>query len=178
MTITEKTAYLKGLMEGLNIDKNDNTGKLISAIVETLDEMALSIDDIDSHLDEIDAEIEEIEDVVEDLEDAIDDLDEDLDGVCDVLDDLCEDDDEWDDECCCGKKGHCHCHDDDDELEDYGWDGEEDFYELQCPTCGEQIVIDEVQLGGGEMKCPACGEDLEFDLSSLCEEDEDQEDEE
>ena len=37
MTITEKTAYLKGLMEGLNIDKNDNMGKLVSAIVDTLD---------------------------------------------------------------------------------------------------------------------------------------------
>lgn len=32
MTITEKTAYLKGLMEGLNIDKNDNMGKLVSGL--------------------------------------------------------------------------------------------------------------------------------------------------
>lgn len=155
MTITEKTAYLKGLMEGLEIDKNDKLGKLVSTIVDTLDEMALAIDDVDAHLDEVDAEIEDIEDTIIDLEDAIDDIDDDVDDICDALDELYEDDD------------------DDD---DFDWDDEE-LYELECPTCGEHIVIDEVQLGGGEMKCPACGEDLEFDLSSLVEDEEEQDEE-
>ncbi len=150
MTITEKTAYLKGLMEGLKIGKEDDMGKLVSAIVETLDEMALAIDDIDAHMDEVDAEIEDIEDTIEDIEDAIDDIDDDIDDICDAIDEIYDDDDEDDD--------------------DYDWDDDE-LYELECPTCGEHIVIDEVQLGGGEMKCPACGEDLEFDLSSLVEDD-------
>ena len=33
MTITEKTAYLKGLLEGMNIDQTTNEGKLLAAII-------------------------------------------------------------------------------------------------------------------------------------------------
>ena len=60
----------------------------------------------------------------------------------------------------------------------WDWDQDEDFYELTCPTCGEHIVIDEVQLGNGEMKCPACGEDLEFDFTALAEQAEKEDEEE
>ena len=95
MTITEKTAYLKGLMEGLKINTEEDTGKLLSVIVDTLDEVALAIDDIDTHLDEIDAEIEDIEEVVEDLEDAVEGHDEELEFD---LSGLCEDEDENQDE--------------------------------------------------------------------------------
>ena len=64
MNITEKTAYLKGLMAGLNIDESKPEGKLLSAIVETLDEMA--------------NEIADLGDVAEYLEDYIDEVDHDL----------------------------------------------------------------------------------------------------
>ena len=40
MNIHEKTAYLKGLLEGLDIDTLDDTGKMLTAIVETLGEMS------------------------------------------------------------------------------------------------------------------------------------------
>ena len=36
MTISEKAAYLKGLMEGLNLDTDEAEGKLIAAIVELM----------------------------------------------------------------------------------------------------------------------------------------------
>ena len=64
MNITEKTAYLKGLMAGLNIDESKPEGKLLTAIVETLDEMA--------------NEIADLGDVAEYLEDYIDEVDHDL----------------------------------------------------------------------------------------------------
>ena len=57
----------------------------------------------------------------------------------------------------------------DEELED------EDLYQLVCPTCEEEIIIDEDVLAKGSMKCPACGEDLEFDLTELVDEVEDEE---
>ena len=38
-----------------------------------------------------------------------------------------------------------------------------------CPTCGEEIVVDEDVLAKGGMKCPACGEELDFDLSQVLE---------
>ena len=36
MTISEKAAYLKGLMDGLEMDKEKPEGKMIASIVELL----------------------------------------------------------------------------------------------------------------------------------------------
>ena len=40
MTISEKSAYLKGLMEGMNLNTESNEGKMIAAIVDLLGDMA------------------------------------------------------------------------------------------------------------------------------------------
>ena len=137
MTITEKTAYLKGLLEGMEIDQSTKEGKLLAAIVETLDDIALSVADLD---DEVGA----INDEMDMLEEAVDAMDEALDDVEDALDAI-----------------------------------DEDLYQLTCPTCEEEIIVDEDVLAKGSMKCPACGEDLEFDLSEVVDEldDEDKADE-
>ena len=37
MTLTEKTAYLKGLMDGMNLNKEENTGKLLAECVQGFD---------------------------------------------------------------------------------------------------------------------------------------------
>ena len=36
MTLSEKSAYLKGLMEGLKLNTESNEGKMIAAIVDLL----------------------------------------------------------------------------------------------------------------------------------------------
>lgn len=55
--------------------------------------------------------------------------------------------------------------DDDDEDDDWMDDDDEgEIYEAVCPSCGEQVYIDEEMLDEGEMICPGCGEKLEFDL--------------
>lgn len=55
--------------------------------------------------------------------------------------------------------------DDDDEDDDWADDDDEgEIYEAVCPSCGEQVYIDEEMLDEGEMICPGCGEKLEFDL--------------
>ncbi len=46
MGISEKIAYLKGLMEGMKIDEQSNEGKLFAAIVDVLDEVALEVEDL------------------------------------------------------------------------------------------------------------------------------------
>ena len=38
------------------------------------------------------------------------------------------------------------------------------FYSVVCPTCGEEIYLDESLLDKGGIQCPACGEELEFDF--------------
>ena len=58
---------------------------------------------------------------------------------------------------------------DDDALEIS--DEENDYYQVICPTCGEIIYLDDMQLAEGSIICHACGEELEFDKSSLDSED-------
>jgi len=52
----------------------------------------------------------------------------------------------------------------DDEEEDDGFsfgedeDGlDEDFFEIPCPTCGADLVVDDETLAAGVVDCPACG---------------------
>ena len=84
MEITEKVAYLKGLAEGLALDtEKSKEGKLISAIIDILDDIAL--------------EMEDIKDEQAELSDGLDAVSEDLEDVEDIIYD--DDDDEYDDEC-------------------------------------------------------------------------------
>jgi acetate kinase len=47
MTLTEKVAYIRGLMEGMEVDKDSKEMKIISAVVDLLDDMALSVCDLE-----------------------------------------------------------------------------------------------------------------------------------
>ena len=134
MTLSERTAYLKGLMEGMKIDTETNEGKLFKAIIETLDDMALTVSDV--------------EDVVDAVCDELDTIEEDLDTIEEYL----LDEEDYDDE--------DEYYDEDDEY-DFG---DETIYEVKCPTCGSIINLDEDMLEAGSVDCPDCGEELEFDL--------------
>ena len=83
MGISEKIAYLKGLMEGMNVDTESNEGKLFAAVVDVLDEIAL--------------EVEDLTDEVMELGDGLDVISDDLSDVEDIVYDD-EDDDDKDDE--------------------------------------------------------------------------------
>ena len=152
MTINEKAAYLKGLMDGLNLDTEKAEGKMIASIVELLGDVTKRLADVEETPIAISDELDEIEEDLDAIEDYI--LDED-------------EDDDWDDD-----------DDDDDDDEDEDWDdegfdfGDEDsiIYEVEC-ACGERIQFDEETLEKGSMICPNCGETLEFSL----EDDEDEE---
>ena len=47
----------------------------------------------------------------------------------------------------------------DDEDEDGGGfdDLDEDFFEIPCPSCGEDLTVDDEALAAGVVDCPACG---------------------
>ena len=152
MTISEKSAYLKGLMDGLKLDTEKDEGKMIAAIVDLLGDMAKRITDIEETTIAISDELDEIE---EDL-DAIEDY------ILDEEDEDYEDDDYED-----------YDNEDEDDFGDEGFDyGDEDstIYEVKC-ACGNVITFDEETLEEGSMICPNCGETLEFSW-------EDEEDEE
>ena len=77
MTVTEKVAYLKGLAQGLGLDADNKQDKLIAAIIDVLDDMALSVADLEAGLDELG---EQVDDIDEDLAAVEEDLYEDEDG--------------------------------------------------------------------------------------------------
>ena len=128
MTIAEKVSYIKGLAEGMKLDTETSEGRILSAIIDVLGEIAINIEDIDSDLADLTDVVNDVEDSLIDLEDTVYDEDSDYNG----------------------------------EVDD-----EEDIYEITCPDCGETITTDFDVIADGGIKCPNCGAELEFDLSSL-----------
>ena len=144
MTISEKSAYIKGLMDGLNLDTEKAEGKLISALVELMGDVTKKLTDVEETTIAISDELDEIEEDLDAIEDYILEEDEDEEDY--------EDDD--------------YGFDDEEDYEDEGFDfGDEDsiIYEVKC-ACGEIINFDEDTLEEGSMECPNCGELLEFSL--------------
>ena len=145
MTISEKAAYLKGLMDGLELDQEKAEGKMIAAIVELLGDVTKRVADIEETTIAISDELDEIEEDLDAIEDYI--LDEEDEDYDDYEDDF---DDEYDE----------------DDFEDEGFDfGDEEstIYEVKC-ACGNIIDFDEETLEEGSIECPECGELLEFSL--------------
>ncbi len=152
MTISEKSAYLKGLMDGLKLDTETNEGKMIAAIVDLLGDMSKRMVDI--------------EDTTIAISDELDEIEEDLDAIEDFIMDEDDEEDDWDDE---GDDYYDPEEDKDEDAEDEeepeeGFDfGDEDstIYEVEC-ACGNVIDFDEEVLESGNIVCPNCGETLEF----------------
>ena len=123
MGISEKVAYLKGLMEGLKIDEASNEGKMFAAIIDVLDEIAL--------------EIEDLTDEVMELGDGLDVVSDDLGDVEDIVYDDEDDYDEDDEEEECYATTCPECEEeiffDETVLEDGN---------LVCPNCGAKLEFD------------------------------------
>ena len=150
MTISEKSAYLKGLMDGMKLSTETDEGKMIAALVDLVGDMTRRITDIEEttiaisdELDEIEEDLDAIEDYILDDEDEWDEEDDE-----EEYDEEYDEDEEWDE---------------DEEAEEgfeYG-DPETTIYEVTC-ACGEVVVFDEDTLEEGSIVCPNCGETLEF----------------
>ncbi|MBQ6878502.1 MAG: hypothetical protein IJO22_08925 [Oscillospiraceae bacterium] len=129
MTIAEKVAHLKGLMEGLNCDD-----KVLNAIVDILEDLAYDVEDVQDALAEVGEQVELIDEDLEALENdyyEFDDDDCDCDCCCDDDDcDCCDDEDLYEVECpACGEViciDGC--------IVDEG--------EMDCPNCGEHLEFD------------------------------------
>ncbi|MCI8809882.1 MAG: hypothetical protein HFF84_07085 [Oscillibacter sp.] len=127
MEITEKVAYLKGLAEGMELDTAKKEGKLLSAVIDVLEDIAL--------------ELEELKEAQEELGDGLDAVSDDLEDVEELLYDEDDEDDDLyedgiDDESCYATT--CpSCEEtiyfDDTVLEDG---------EVICPNCGEKLEFD------------------------------------
>lgn len=146
MSLTEKTAYLKGLYDGLGLSGEESReARMLGAIVDVLQEMA-------EHVEENEDSIAVLDDQVCDLTEAMDDDDFDFD----------EDDDEEEYE-------RLYALEDKDEDEEDEEDEEEVELELPveiaCPACGEQLSIGAEELEAGKVTCPGCGKELEIEIN-------------
>lgn len=124
MEITEKVAYLKGLAEGLALDtEKSKEGKLIAAIIDVLDDMAL--------------EMADMQDEQCDLEDGLDAVSEDLANVESLVYEELDDEDEDDEDEDCYETTCPNCEEAiyfDDSILEEG--------EIICPNCGEKLEFD------------------------------------
>ena len=143
MTLSEKAAYIQGLADGVELDETTKEGKLIAALLDIVGEMADAIADLEETTDTLNDYIEEIDEDLGALEEFVYD---ESDCDCD-----CDCDDDWDDYEC---DGDC------DDCDDACALADEDYFEVECPSCGETICFDG-SIDPEELACPACGEKFE-----------------
>lgn len=127
MEIMEKVAYLKGLAEGMELDTDKKEGKLLSAIIDVLEDIALEIEDIEDEQAELADGLDAVSDDLEDVEDIVFGDDED--------DEYYEDDLDEDEDCYATTCPTCEetIYFDESILEDG---------EVVCPNCGEKLEFD------------------------------------
>ena len=128
--IKEKVAYLRGLADGMKLDDSTDERRLLKAIIDVLDDVALAVDDI--------------EEVQEQLSEQVDFIDEDLTEIERVLFEEEEDDDDV-----LGEFECPHCNDliaiSEDMFDDEG-------SVIICPSCGKEIEIE------WECECEDCSD--------------------
>ena len=141
MTLSEKASYIKGLCDGMELDTTTKEGKLLAALIGLVDEMAKTVEDHEEAIDEIDGAIDELIEYAEELDDDLAAVEEFLDEECDGDCENCDACDDCDMDCDC----------------DEGFEEDEEYYEVVCPSCGETVCFD-TSIDTENLVCPACRE--------------------
>lgn len=116
--LTNKASYLKGLADGMKLDKEKNEGRLIGEIIDFLSAISEKIELIDDEQGFIADKIDEMEEVIDIIGESVYGDDE-----CDCDDDLCV---------TCENCGEQFEVTDEDLM-----DGR-----VNCPSCGQEIEFD------------------------------------
>ncbi len=132
MTTAEKVAYLRGLAEGYGTDPATKEGKLLTTILDILEDLALEQEDLNGVIAELGEDLDAVSEDLEDVEEILFGEPEE--------DDEDEDEDEgepWDGEtvyyeCQCPNCGETVT------FEESVLDGGS----IQCPACGETLEFD------------------------------------
>lgn len=126
MTVTEKVAYLKGLVEGLDFDDDKKETKVIKAVLDVLEDLALTVSDLDDEMELVTEQLDAVDEDLADLEEVFYDECDDCD-----CDDCCDCDDGMYEVVCpaCGETVYFD--------EEIILDGE-----AECPSCGAPFEFD------------------------------------
>ena len=124
METTEALGYLKGLIDGLDLDDNKKETKIFKAIIDVLENLNDDVLDITEELDVVEEQLDDIDDDLASVEEAV--YDDDFDGCegCEGCDGF-EDAEEYEITC-----PACNAEltvDEDTVLEG----------SFECPNCGE-----------------------------------------
>ncbi|MBO5943898.1 MAG: hypothetical protein J6Q50_01215 [Clostridia bacterium] len=139
MTVTEKVAYLKGLVEGLDFDADKKETKVINAVLDVLEDLALAVSDLDDEMVVVTEQLDAVDEDLADLEEIFYEECDDCDCDCDDCDCDC-DEDMYEVECPnCGELIYFD--------EEIIFEGKAD-----CPACGEVLEFETDE-------CDCCGDD-------------------
>ena len=133
MTVTEKVAYLKGLVEGMDFDKDDKETKVLNAVLDVLEDLALTVSDLDDEMELVTEQLDAVDEDLADLEEVF----------YDEAEDCCCDDDDMNEVVCpnCGETFYFDV--------SISLDGE-----AECPSCGELLEFDcDCEDCDGECEC-------------------------
>ncbi|MFV9510803.1 CD1247 N-terminal domain-containing protein [Tepidibacillus sp. LV47] len=128
--IQERISYLQGLAEGLDLFQNKKEGKFLQELIDVITELNENLQHTTNRLTELEEYVEAIDDDLNDLE--VDYYDE---PDFDVID---EEDTETHDE------------EEDDDIQ---------YFEVECPSCHELIMVDQDLFedeGPTNVVCPNC----------------------
>ena len=140
MTVTEKSAYLSGLFEGLDLDNDKDTTKIIKAMLDVIDDLALTVSDLEDEVAMLTEQVDAVDEDLSDLEEFV--YEDECDDDC-----CCDDEDVYEVDCpACG--------------ETVFFDGEDiDAGFAACPACGEKLEFElDCDCDCG-CDCDACGEE-------------------
>ena len=152
MTISEKVAFLRGLIEGSELQLEPKQQKILDLMMEILADVSLSLTDLNEGYEDLQDDVEELHEESDEVYDRLDDILDILHGFSHAL----RDDDD----------------DDDDDV---------DYYECECPNCGHIVSVDELTLFDMEgIPCPRCGNRIPVGFPDLFDfgDDDDEDDDE
>lgn len=121
MTITEKVAHLKGLVEGMDFNGDNKETKVLNEILDVLEDIALTVSDLDDEMGLVTEQLDAVDEDLAELEEVFYDECEDC---CDCEDDMYEVE--------CPNCGETVYFDEDIIMEG----------EAQCPNCGTELEFD------------------------------------
>lgn len=131
--ISKKVAYLKGLTEGMKLDKSSEEGRIITAMLDIFEDITDALDGLSEAHNDLQDYVEMIDDDMTDLEDyLLGEYDSEDNGVFDEdFDESLDEDDLY--EVICPKCGEEYLTD----FESFEAD------DVICPHCGEKFVLDD-----------------------------------
>lgn len=126
MTNSERASYIRGLMEGLELDPKAKETKVLNAMLELLDDLCVSVEELEDGFDLLSEQVDEIDEDLGNVEEDFYGLEEE--GCCHHHHDA--DDAEFEVTCpSCGETIQLS----DEMLEEGG---------ITCPSCGETLEFD------------------------------------